>query len=360
MAKVDSSNVGMMAIGLDVGDRKIDCCVIDAGGAVVEQSQIPTTPEALRARFEGAKPTRIALETGTHSLWMAELLKKCGHEVLVANPRKLRGLYENPKKSDKVDAEYLARVARLDPKLLAPVEPRSLGAQQDLAVIRSRDQLVQARTALVVHVRSMVKMTGGRIPSGISADAFGGKAEAHVPEALRPAVGPVLEMVRALTKQIRAYEAWVKEAATQRYPQTEPLQEVPGVGALTSLAFVLTVGDPHRFRKSRDLGAYFGLIPRKDQSGQQDPELRITKAGNSYMRRLLVGSAHYILGPFGPDTDLRRFGLKLAKRGDKTAKKKAVVAVARKLAVVLHQLWVTKQPYTPLRPAKTKPTTTVK
>jgi transposase len=352
MACENSSNpVGTIAIGLDVGDLKIDCCVVDARGEVVERSEIPNKPEALRARFAGARPTRIALEAGTHSLWMADVLRKYGHEVWVANPRKLRGLYENPKKSDRVDAEYLARVARLDPKLLAPIEVRDLKTQQDLAVIRSRDQLVQVRTQLVVHVRSMVKTMGVRIPSSIGTEAFATKAGEHVPEALRPAVGPILEMIRTVTVQIDAYEAWVKEAV-ERHPQTKPLQQVSGVGPLTSLAFVLTVGEPSRFHKSRDVAAYFGLVPRRDQSGSKDPELRITKAGNTYVRRLLVGSAHYILGPFGPDTDLRRFGMKLSKRGDQTAKKKAVVAVARKLAVLLHRLWVTQAPYIELREAK--------
>jgi len=346
-----SITVGTITIGLDVSDRKIDCCVVDAQGEVVERSEIPNKPEALRARFAGAKPTRIALEAGTHSLWMADLLKGCGHEVLVANPRKLRGLYENPMKSDKVDAEYLARLARVDPKLLAPVEPRDLKTQQDLAVIRSRDQLVGVRTQLVVHVRSMVKTMGGRIPSSIGTESFATKAQEHVPEVLRAAVGPILEMIRTVTVQIAAYEAWIKDAV-ERYPQTKPLQQISGVGPLTSLAFVLTVGDPSRFQKSRDVAAYFGLVPKRDQSGARDPELKITKAGNTYVRRLLVGSAHYILGPFGPDTDLRRFGMKLAKRGDKTAKKKAIVAVARKLSVVLHRLWVTQATYVELRETK--------
>jgi transposase len=350
MAMKDSI-IESIAIGLDVSDCTIHCCVVDGEGGVLEQSEIANKPEALRNRFGAAKPTRIALEAGTHSLWMAAALKEWGHDVVVANPRKLRGLYENPRKSDRVDAEYLARVARMDPKLLAPVEPRSLKAHEDLAVIRSRDQLVQVRTQLVVHVRSMVKTMGGRIPKSISTESFAEKAVEHVPESLRPALGPMLEMIRTVTGQIKAYETWVKEAV-KRYPQTEALRQISGVGELTSLAFVLTVGDPSRFAKSRDVAAYFGLVPKRDQSGGKDPELKISKAGNTYVRRLLVGSAHYILGPFGPDTDLRRFGTKLAKRGDKTAKKKAVVAVARKLAVLLHRLWVTQAAYIELKEAK--------
>lgn len=335
-----------MAIGLDVGDRKIDLCVVDAGGQVVERSVLVNTREALQARFGGAKPVRIAMEAGTHALWMSELLKRCGHDVIVANPRKLAAITQNGRKSDPVDAEYLARMARSDVRLLSPIEPRSLEVQQDLAVIRSRDQLVQVRTGLITHVRSMVKAMGGRIPSGISAEAFAKRAEGHLPETLRPALKPILDVIQNLTREIHEYERWVEEAV-ERHPQTRQLQQVSGVGPLTSLAFVLTVSDPSRFQKSRDVAAYFGLIPRRDQSGSKDPELRITKTGNSYVRRLLVGSAHYILGPFGPDTELRRFGTRLAKRGDKTAKKKAVVAVARKLAVLLHHLWVSRETYLP-------------
>lgn len=342
------SSTECMAIGLDVGDRKIDLCVVDAGGRVVERSVLVNTREALQARFEGAKPVRIAMEAGTHALWMSELLKGCGHEVIVANPRKLAAITQNVRKSDPVDAEYLARMARSDVRLLSPIEPRSLTVQQDLAVIRSRDQLVQIRTGLIAHVRSMVKTMGGRIPAGISSDAFAKRAEGHVPEILRPALGRILEVIEDLTRRIREYERWIQEAV-ERYPQTERLQQISGVGPLTSLAFVLTVSDPGRFQKSRDVAAYFGLVPRRDQSGSKDPELRITKTGNSYVRRLLVGSAHYILGPFGPDTDLRRFGTRLAKRGDKTAKKKAVVAVARKLAVLLHRLWVSQETYVPFK-----------
>lgn len=337
-----------IAIGLDVGDRKIDVCVVDARGEVMERSVLANSPVALRARFEGVKPVRIALEAGTHALWMSEALKTFGHDVIVANPRKLAALTQNVRKSDPVDAEYLARMARSDVRLLSPIAPRSLTVQQDLAVVRSRDQLVQTRTGLISHVRSMVKTMGGRVPSGISAESFAKQAEASVPEILKPALGQILEVIQDLTRRISEYDRWIKEAA-KRYPQTERLQQISGVGHLTSLAFVLTVNDPSRFQRSRDVAAYFGLIPKRDQSGEQDPELGITRAGNTYMRRLLIGSAHFILGAFGPDTELRRFGKRLAERGEKTAKKKAVVAVARKLAALLHHLWVSGQDYDPFK-----------
>jgi transposase len=216
-----------------------------------------------------------------------------------------------------------------------------------LAVLRARDTLVQARTKLINHVRGAVKALGGRIP-GMSADAFGRKAGGSLPEGLKRALEPVLEMIRKLTEQIRVESARAEAVAKERYPQTAALQQVDGVGPVTSLAYVLTLGDPARFSKSRQVGAYLGLRPKQSQSGESDPELRITKAGDGFLRRLLVGSAQYILGPFGPDTDLRRWGLKLAGEG-KTSKKRAVVAVARKLSVLLHRLWVTNQPYEPIK-----------
>jgi transposase len=239
----------------------------------------------------------------------------------------------------------------MDTKLLAPIQHRDAKTQADLAVLRSRDVLVEARTKLINHVRGTVKTMGGRIAS-MSSEAFGSKAEASVPNELRVALAPVMEMIRGLTQQIRRYDKWVEEAAQQRYPQTSSLRQVPGVGALTSLAYVLTVQDPGRFSNSRKVGAYLGLRPKQAQSGQEDPQLRISKAGDGYLRRLLVGSAHYILGPFGPPCDLRTWGQKLAVRGGKNAKKRAVVAVARKLAVLLHRLWVSQTPYEPQRAAK--------
>ena len=121
---------------------------------------------------------------------------------------------------------------------------------------------------------------------------------------------------------------------------------------MTALAYLLTLEEPGRFEQSRSVGAYVGLTPRRDQSGQTDKQLRITQCGDGYLRQLLVTSSHYILGPFGPDSDLRRYGLRIAERGGKNAKKRAVVAVARKLAVLLHHLWKTGVDYEPLRTAE--------
>jgi transposase len=236
----------------------------------------------------------------------------------------------------------------MDPKLLHPIRHRQGSAQADLAVIRSRDGLVGCRTKLINLARGMVKSMGGRLP-GCSSECFPQRARQKLPKELRQALLPVLESITLLTRRIRRYDQLIERLASERYPETVLLRQVSGVGAVTALSYVLTVEDPERFRSSRSLGVYFGLCPRRSQSGDQDPELRITKAGDADLRRLLIGSAHYILGPFGPDTDLRRWGLDLAARGRKNAKKRAVVAVARKLAVLLHRLWVTAEVYEPLR-----------
>jgi transposase len=334
--------------GLDLGDKYSYLCLIDQqSGEVMEEGRLRTSPEAFRRRFCSERHLRIAIETGTHSPWVSRVLEECGHEVLVANARKLRLIYANKRKTDEVDAENLARLARLDPKLLYPVEHRGEKSQAHMAIIRSRQALVGSRTQLVNHVRGAVKSFGHRLPK-CPARSFHNKATEHIPEALWPAIGPILEQIGSLTQSIRDYERQLEAISKERYPETELLRQVEGIGPLTALTFVLTVEDPYRFEKSRAVGAYLGLVPATDRSGDRDPQKRISKEGDELLRKLLVGSAHYVLGPFGSDSDLRRHGEKIASRGGKNAKKRAVVAVARKLAVLLHTLWVTGEAYEPL------------
>jgi transposase len=335
--------------GLDLGDKYSHLCLIDTqSGEVMEEGRLRTTPEAFRRRFDSEQqPLRIAIEAGTHSPWVSRVLEECGHEVLVANPRKVRLIYTNKRKTDEIDAENLARLARLDPKLLYPLKHRAEDSQAHLAIIRSREALVGARTQLVNHIRGAVKSFGARLPK-CPAVSFHKKAAAHIPEILWPALEPLLETIGSLTQRIREYDQQLETICQEHYPETDLLRQVEGVGALTALTFVLTLEDPSRFAKSRTVGAYLGLVPARDQSGDRDPQRRITKEGDEMLRRLLVGSAHYILGPFAKDSDLRRHGEKIATRGAKNAKKRAAVAVARKLSVLLHRLWVTGELYDPL------------
>jgi transposase len=336
----------MFYLGLDLGDKFSYLTMLDSEGELVEESRLPTTKASYPRKFSSLQPCRVAMEVGAHSRWASQLLKELNHDVLVANARKLRAIYHNPRKGDRADAETLARLARLDPELLSPIHHRSPQAQADLAVLRSRDALVRCRTLLINHARSIVKSTGARLPT-CSADSFAHKVAPDIPEPLQPSLAPILDTIASLTQQIKTYDRKNEELCRERYPETRLLQKVSGVGPLTSLAFILTLEDPARFHRSREVGPAIGLVPRRDQSGDQDPQLRITKTGDPYLRRLLVSSAQYILGPFGPDCDLRRWGLKLAERGGKNAKKRAVVGVARKLAIVLHHLWKTGEIYDP-------------
>jgi transposase len=342
---------GRMTVGLDVGDTYTQACVLDESGEVIEESRVSTTPKAFRRRFAFMPPARVILEAGTHSHWASRLLTDLGHEVIIANPRMLRFIYGSDSKNDKADAAYLARVGRLDPALLRPIVHRSEQCQADRTLIRSRDALVRVRTTLVTHARSLVKVFGAKLPA-CATEVFARKAEGHVPELLRPALDPVLGIIAALTAQIRELDRKIEALAKESYPDTSLLSQVPSVGSLTSLAYVLTLEDPSRFARARAVGSYLGLRPRQADSGDRRPQLRITRAGDEMLRGLLIECAHYTLGPFAPDSDLRRWGLKLAARGGKAAKKRAAVAVARKLSVLLLRLWVTGEVYEPLRNAR--------
>lgn len=341
---------GRTTIGLDLGDRVSDYCVLDGEGNIIEEGRIATTPGALTQRFGTSVPVRIAMEVGTHSPWASRLLKGLGHEVLVANARKLRMIFENRQKADRVDARLLARVARFDAQLLSTLEHRTENVAVDLAVIRARDALLSTRTRLVNHVRGAVKSSGARV-ARCSTERFASAARLQLPDSLRQSLSPVLDVIAEVTAKIGELDAHVEKLAAEKYPDTRLLSQLPGIAALTALTFVLTLERPERFHNSRAVGSYLGLVPARRQSGKADPQLRITKEGDMYLRRLLVQAAQRLLRRTATDCDLRRFGLRLAERGGKNAKKRAVVAVARKLAVVMHRLWRTGEVYEPVREA---------
>ncbi len=335
-----------ITVGIDMGDKKHNICVLDAEGEVQGRTSVTNTARAIRRYFSKLPPCRIALEAGTHSGWISRILEGMGHDVLVGNPRKLRVIWDSDEKDDERDAEMLARIARFDPHLLYPIHHRGQEAHSDLAVIKARDMLVKSRSILIAHARGAVKTLGQRI-SPCSAEVFHIRLLEQMPAELLPALEPVMKSIEDLTSRIRHYDRLLEKLCAEKYPETVGLRAISGVGPITALAFVLTIEDSSRFKKSRAVGPYLGLVPKRDKSGQTDKQLRITKAGDAYLRRLLVGCAQYILGPFGPDCDLRQFGLKLAARGGKNAKRRAVVAVARKLAVMMHHLWKSGASYDP-------------
>jgi transposase len=332
-------------IGMDVSDKSCSVCVLDASsGDVIEEARIPTTQSAVSRYLEGRPRASVTIEVGPHSPWLARVIAAAGHDPVVANARQVRLVYGTSRKNDRIDAEKLARLARYDTRLLAPIRHRSAQAQADLARVRSRDVLVRTRAKLVSHARSIVKAFGARLPR-CSTEAFHHKVREHVPSELLPALTPVLDTLANLTASINAIDAALAERAATAYPETQLLRQIPGVGPITSLAFVLTLEDPHRFAKSREVGPYLGLTPGQRQSGERDPVTSITKGGDTLLRRLLVQCAHQILRRPN-DTDLKRVGERHLARG--THRNKAVTAVARKLAVLLHHLWITGEVYEPL------------
>jgi transposase len=332
-------------IGCDLGDQYCDLFIARADGTTAVLERVKATPAGLKKCFT-REPAHVVIENGTHSRWISALLKKLGHEVTVANTRRLQLISQSDSKSDRTDSELLARLGRADVTLLAPIKHRGDVAQADLAVAKVRDCLVRARTKLVNQARGLVKSFGHRLPS-CDPDYFHKKAAQEIPEQLKPALQPLLKAVETMTEQIKQHDKTIAQVA-KRYPDVEVISQVDGVGVLTALVFLLTLEDKTRFKKSRMVGAFLGLRPRRDQSGKSDKQLSITKAGDSFTRRLLVNAANHILGPFGKDCALKQWGLKLAERGGKNARQRAKVAVARKLSVLMHRLWVTGELYQPL------------
>jgi transposase len=337
-----------LTIGLDLGDHWSCFCVLDEAGKIILEQKVFTTPEAMKQAFAKIPRSLMALETGTHSPWVSRLLTELGYKVIVAHAQKVQLISKSNRKDDRHDARTLARLARIDPELLGPVRHRSAQAQIHLTVIRARAELVRARTALVNAARGLVKSYGQRLPK-CGTQRVSRELGAGLHAELREVLEPLLREIESLNERIQEYEVRMEKIAKESYPHVELLKQVKGVGTQIALTYVLTLEDPHRFPKSREVGCFLGLRPGRRDSGESQPQMRISKEGDRYLRTMLVQGAHYILGPFGADSDLRRWGLKLAARGGKNAKKRAVVAVARKLAVLLHRLWMSGEVYEPLR-----------
>ena len=339
-----------LTVGLDLGDRASRYCILNEAGEKAIEDRLPTTKAGLDSTFAKMAPCRIALEVGTHSPWVSRQLAAMGHEVIVANPRRIKLITQSVKKNDRMDAEHLARLARVDPKLLAPIRHRGRQEQEDLAVIRARAEMVETRTGLINAARGLVKPMGERLKS-CDADSVKEAMADGLSEATQKVIRPLLRAVEAASKGIAEYDKQIQEIE-KRYPETKVLKQVNGVGTLIALTYILTLEDAERFAHSRDVGPYLGLTRKQKDSGESQPELGISKAGDVLLRWLLVQAAHCTLRDGAPDSDLREWGLTKvqagAGKGSKSRKKKAAVAVARKLAVLLHRLWVTGEEYDPL------------
>lgn len=337
-----------LTLGLDLGARTTQVCALGPGGNRIEERSIKTTRDAIDHLFERFPNARVVLEASTSARWIAALAKDRGHETVVANPRNIPIVTANMRKCDRNDARLLAELGQVKPNLLSPIQLREDRYQAGRTLLFARGQLVTSRTSMVNFVRSEVRMFGFSLPS-CSTPSFPNKVRSLIPDGLAGALMPVLDVTESLTQRIREYDRQVEELSATEFPETALLRQVHGVGPLIALAFVVTIGDPQRFRRSRSVGAYLGLVPRISQSGGHNPTLSITKQGDHFLRSLMVSAATRILGPHGVDSDLRRYGLAIAAPGDTRAKAKARIAVARRLAVLLHRLLKSGEVYEPLR-----------
>lgn len=334
-------------VGMDVSEKSIEIFVLPQDNDNGRRFQIDNSRESLIAFCDSVKePASMlaAMETGAHSAWHSELLEQRGFQVVVGNARKLAAIWMNKNKSDREDAEMLARLARSDIKLFAPIRHIPTPLRADLAVIKARNAVSECRTKLMNTARGLLR-SFGIDTNGVTSENFARESSKIVPKALRPAMNGIIKEIRTLQLTIKAYDREVTKL-TRKYPDTAKVGQPVGVGELTSLAFVLMVDDPRRFSDGSRAARYFGLTPKRDQSGTVDKQLGITKEGNRLMRQLLMQCANYVMGR-GPDCDLRRFGERIAARGGKIAKRKAKVAIARKLVNLMFRLWVSGETYDP-------------
>jgi transposase len=352
LTKTDKNWIRRMAarqrltIGLDLGDRTSRYCILDETGAIVSENSLPTTKGGFDSLFGKMPCSRVAMEVGTHSSWVSRHLAAVGHEVIVANAHEVQLITKSVRKNDRVDARKLARLARIDPELLSPIRHRGEQAQADLAIIRARAEVVECRTGLINSARGSVKPLGERLKA-CDADQVKEALADGLSQAAQQIIRPMLKIVEAISEQIAEYDRQI-EAMAKRYPETELLTQVYGVGTLIALTFVLTIEDAQRFAHSRDVGCYLGLQPKQRESGDSQPELGISKAGDRLLRSYLVQAAHCMLRKGAPDSDLRAWGIAKAHSGGKRAKRRAIVGMARKLAVLLHRLWAAGEVYDPL------------
>jgi len=326
--------------GIDLHQTYSEICIIDDEGEVMERSRVRTSKPGLTRFFGRRERMRIAIEAGGSSPWVSRLLGELGHEVVVCSPRRVRLIAESTLKNDAIDAEVLARLLRMDPAFLKPVRHRSERAQLLRSNLLVRRSLVEARTGWINTVRGLLRSFGYTVPGKAPGTFVVRVRRVELPVELRRVIEPLLNQLEQVSGEIGRCDGELAELARE-LPEVERLRQVPGVGPITALYFVLTIDDPHRFRRSRDVAAYFGLRPSMRSSGGVSHYGRITKEGDPEMRRLLVQAAHAMMLTRA-DCSLKRWAEGLKQR---RGAGKAAVALARKLAVLLHHLWVSGEEF---------------
>jgi len=325
--------------GIDLHAEYSQICILDEDGEVMETSRIWTSRKALE-RFFRRDRMRVVIEAGGSSPWVSRLLESLGHEVVVCSPRRVRLIAQSKLKNDRIDAEVLARLVRLDPEFLKPIRHRSEEAQLLRSNLKVRGAMVEARTKWINTIRGLLRGFGYKV-SGKAPHTFAERVDRmKLPNELRAVIEPLLEQLDLLSGEIQRRDEHLEEIA-KGLPEVEHLREIPGVGPVVATYFVLTIDDPDRFKNSRDVASFFGLRPTMRESALITHFGRITREGDPEMRRLLVQAAHACLRTRA-DSELKSWALALAQR---RGNGKAVVALARKLAVLMHHLWVTGEVY---------------
>jgi transposase len=337
-------------VGFDVSEKAIEVYAVCGDVSSQGRTKINNDKRSIKeflSMFKKPSQVCVVMETGTHSPWMSRFIDELGFEVIVAHARDLALIYGSDKKNDQLDAEKLARLAQADRKLLHPVKHMTAERQVDLAVLKARQLVERQRTQIINSIRGLLRTTGHKLIEQDYSSCTIKKCYEALPEDMKPVLAPLIQQLYYLELAIKDYDKQITKLC-KKYKVTKILQKIRGVGPIIALSFVLIVGDPDRFPDAARLCAYFGLVPKQDQSGNVDKQLGITKNGNNMMRRVLVQGAQYMMGHWGEDSDLRDYGLRIQARGGTIAKKKSYVAVARKLVAVMLALW--KNPDIPYDP----------
>ena len=329
-------------IGMDVSDRTTKICVMTKAEGGERRIVVETTCATTKAGFEEAlskfdRSWPVVFETGTHCRWMDRLFKEMGFKTIVGNPGKIPSITKSNTKNDRNDARELARLAIADPAMLHPVFLRDEVYQQMLRFHHARNVLLSQRTQTINQIRGFAKSMGYRIECS-STEKFHELSKADWPRELEECAWPLMGVLKTVNLKIKAYDRLIERLAERPEfkPMVERVRVVYGVGVIGSTVFVAAIGGrPDRFDHTRDIGAYLGMIPKQDQSGDDDKQLHITHAGADIVRATLVECAGVVMMSNAKDTDLKLKGLRIAMHGGGIAKKKAKVAVARALAVTM-------------------------
>lgn len=331
-------------IGMDLGNKVHKIIGLNEHGKEVLRCEVENTKAAVEAFFKEHADATIAMETGTCCRWVSKLARLHCHDAIVGNARKLRAIWQSKQKNDWNDAHMIAALARASRELFHPVMLRDDEHHDLYQLIQLRDISVRQRTQTINAIRGMCKAAGDFVRKCDAQGLF--RHLEYIPETQAWKFRPLIERLGAIAENIQQYDWLIQDYADAHFKtQVALLRTIPGVGLITSCMFVALIQDPKNFGNPRDAGCYFGLTAGQDQSGDKDAPMHVTKAGNTQMRKLLVTAANYILRDSSPDSAIKRYGQRICARGGKIARRKAKIAIARKLSVVMMSMLQSGESY---------------